>query len=126
MYNSKDGYFLQKFSWHSSKIDALLELPPEIMQCICAEHRAHGKRVHHRSLTHLPLQTRNMSEPFFQLQPKRYGIPGLYSVPVQPVLLNSPLIVSFGDNLAEHLNIAGEQNAEQKVELLTWTGCSTN
>ena len=129
VYNSENGYFLQQFSWHSSKVDDLIELPPEIKQSICAESKTHQGKVHHYSLQSSISDTIEASRKKSVCVLGSYmskSKSGLYSVPAQSLPLNSPLIVSFGDNLAEHLNI-GDQNAQQKkIEFLMWTGCYTN
>ena len=130
MFDSESGYFLKKFSWHSNKVDALIELPPEIKQSICAESKAsqNKRKVRHKSLQPNfdvdggPL--RKTSWQPISLQSSSYNRSGVYSLPKQPLLQNYPLMVSLGDNLAEHLNI-GNQNSEQRVELLTWTGHPT-
>ena len=126
VFDSKNGYFLQQFSWHSSKVDALMELPPEIRQSVCAESKTREKKVRHHSLQvnfDLIRPPRKVSvQPSFE--PNSDSRSGMYSLPMQPLLQNYPLIVSLGDNLAEHLNM-GNQNSEQSVELLTWTGYPT-
>ena len=125
MFDSGSGNFLQQFSWHSSKIDALMELPPEIKQSVCAENKTRTKKVLHHSLQvdfESVKASRKISEQPFQSN--SYSRSGVYSLPIQPLLQNCPLIVSLGDNLAEHLNM-GNQNSEQRVELLTWTGYPT-
>ena len=61
MYDSESSHFLQRFSWHSSTIDALIELPAEIKQSSCAENKAHKNRVKHetqRSINSIILQRR--------------------------------------------------------------------
>ena len=125
MFDSESGDFLQQFSWHSSKVDVLMELPPEIKRSICAESKTREKKVRHHSLQvnfDLIRQSRKVSEQPFQSNSCSRS--GMYSLPIQPLLQNYPLIVSLGDKLAEHLNM-GTQNSEQRVELLTWTGYPT-
>ena len=126
MFDSESGDFLQQFSWHSSKIDALMELPPEIKQSVCAESKTREKKVRHHSLQvnfDLIRASRKVSEqPSFESN--SYSRSGVYSLPIQPLLQNYPLIISLGDNLAEHLNM-GNQSSKQRVELLTWTGYPT-
>ena len=126
MFDSESGDFLQQFSWHSSKVDALMELPPEIKQSICAENKTCEKKVRHHSLQvnfdSIKYSRKVSEQPSFESN--SYTRSGVYSLPIQPLLQNYPLIVSLGDNLAEHLNV-GNQNSEQRVELLTWTGHPT-
>ena len=123
VFDSKSGYFLQQFSWHSSKVDALIELPPEIKQSVCAESKTHEKKVRHYSLPSLQVKLRKVSEQS-SVESNNYSRSGVYSLPIQPLLQNYPLIISLGGKLAEHLNM-GNQNSEQRVELLTWTGYPT-
>ena len=129
VYNSENGNFFQQFSWHSSKVNDLIELPLEIKQSICAESKTHQGKVHHYSLQSSISDTIEVNRAKSVRVHGSYmtnSKSGLYSVPVQSLPLNSPLIISFGDNLAEHLNI-GDQNAQQKkIEFLMWTGCYTN
>ena len=125
VYDSESGRFLQRFSWHSSKVDALIELPPEIKQSICAESEARTKRVKYatqHSIDSSIQKIRHSEQASFQ---SRNNASGVYYVPAKPLLQNSPLIISLGDGLAEHLNM-GNQNPEQKVKLLTWTGYPTD
>ena len=125
MYESESSDFLQRFSWHSSKVDALIELPPKIKQNICAESKVSIKRVKYATQYSIDssIRKRRLSEPP-PLQSRNYKS-GVYYVPAKPLLQNSPLIISLGDGLAENLNI-GNQNYEQTVELLTWTGYPTD
>lgn len=126
VYDSESGCFLQQFAWHSSKVNALIELPPEIKQSICAESKMLVKKVQHHSLVFDSNSVANkmsLHEPPNNLS--HYSTPGEYPVPAKPVLLNSPLIISLGDDLAERLNI-GDENVEHRVNLLTWTGYPTN
>ena len=124
VFDSESGYVLQQFLWHSSKVDALMELPPEIKQSVCAESKTHERVVLHHSLQ-IDFDSNNLSrrisEQPYQSNSNRKRV---RSLPSQPMLQNYPLIVSLGDYLAEHLNM-GNQNSEQRVELLTWTGYPT-
>ena len=126
MYNSESGHFFQRFSWHSNKVHALIELPTEIKQSICAESETREKKVKHvtqHSINLSHVKKRRLSEqaPF---QSRKYES-GVYYVPAKPLLQSSPLIISLGDDLAECLKM-DDQNSEQKVELLTWTGYPTD
>ena len=130
VFDSESGHFLKTFSWHSNKVDALIELPPEIKQSICAESKASQseRKVRHKSLQPNfdvdggPLRKISWQPP--SLQSSSYSRSGVYSVPKRPFSQNSPLIVSLGDNLSKKLSM-GNQNSEQSVELLTWTGYPT-
>lgn len=126
VYDSESGHFLQQFSWHSSNVHALIELPSEIKQNICAESETYTKKVKHVTQHRIDssrIQKRRLSEqpPF---QSRKYES-GVFYVPAKPLLQNSPLIISLGDGLAECLNM-GNQNSVQEVELLTWTGYPTD
>ena len=127
VYDSESGHFLQRFSWYSSKskVDALIELPPKIKPSICAESETYTKRVKYVTQPSInsSIQKRRYSQQ--ASYQSRNNASGVYYVPAKPLLQNSPLIISLGDDLAEHLNM-GNQNPEQKVELLTWTGYPTD
>ena len=124
VYDSQAGHFLQQFSLHSSDVDALLKLPPEIKECICGESRKIQKKAH-ISLLDLPSklqkQRRLSGHSLCQLKDHQSG---MCSMLVQPFLINTPLIVSLGNNLADYLGI-GRKNSEKRVEFLTWTGHQT-
>ena len=126
VYDSESGHFLQRFSWHSNKVHALIELPSEIKQSICAESETCAKRMKHvtqHSIDSNRIQKRRLSEqpPFLS----RKHESGVYYVSAKPLLQNSPLIISLGDGLAKCLNM-DNQNSEQELELLTWTGYPTD
>ena len=126
VFDSENGDLLQQFSWHASKVDALMELPPEIKQSICTESKTREKKVLHHSLQidfdSIKLLRKVSEQPSFQSNSFRKL--RTRSLPTQPLSQNYPLIVSLGDYLAEHLNI-GNQNSDQRVNLLTWTGYPT-
>ena len=126
VFDSESGNLLQQFLWHSSKVDALMELPPEIKQSICTESKTREKKVLHHSLQidfdSIKLSRKISEQPSFQSN--SYSRSHTHSLPTQELLQNYPLIVSLGDKLAEHLSM-GNQNSEQRVELLTWTGYPT-
>ena len=125
VHDSESGCFLQQFAWHSSKVNALIELPPDIKKSICAESKALDRKVQHISLQFNPDSIPKRISDGLPKKMSHYSKPGLYSVPAQPLLMNSPLIISLGDDLAEHLNI-GDQNVGHRVDLLTWTGYPTD
>lgn len=116
---------MQQFSWHAN-INALLELPPEIKQSICAEYLsekclklAHNQSNHKKRIsqeTYLQGSALESNLPFNSKSHK-------YSMEQSSLLQDSPLIVSFGNDWADHLSMIS--NNSRTVKLLTWTGLST-
>ena len=134
MFKSESGCFLQTFSWHA-KVTALLKLPQEIKQSICAECSPTKcvKLAHRRSFqNNLVVPKKRVSqEVYLQRSASGSQMPftsksyksGLYSMQQSTLLMDSPLIVSIGNDLADNLSIASNQSSMSRiVELLTWTG----
>ena len=134
MFESESGCFLQTFSWHA-KVNALLKLPQEIKQSICAEYSLTGcvKLAHHQSFqNNLVVPKKRVSqEVYLQRSASGSQLPfnsksyksGLYSTQQSTLLMESPLIVSLGNDLADHLSIASDQTSMSRIlELLAWTG----
>lgn len=138
MVESESGCFLQQFSWHA-KVNALLKLPHEIKQSICAECSSTKcvKLGHCQSFKDdLIIPKKRISqEVYLQKSASGSQMPfdsksfksGLYSIQQSTPLLDSPLIVSLGNDFADCLNVTSNQNSMSRaVELLTWTGVDVN
>ena len=133
VFDSESGCFLQQFSWHDSKVESLLQLPPEIKQSICAE-CSHSKCTplqHHQSLeSPLVSKKRVQQESFLQksasiMQADTKSFKsGLYSVQSPVKCLDTPLIIGIGSGLADHLNVNRSQRlfTESTTTFITWTG----
>ena len=128
IFESESGCFLQQFSWHAS-VNVLLELPQEIKQSICGEC---VKVEHHQSFkddlnedisleAYLYLQRTSGSRVRFDS--KCYNSE-LHSTQQSMPLLDSPVIVSLGNELADCLRITSNQTSSipSAVEFLIWTG----
>ena len=134
MFESESGCFLQQFSWHA-KVNALLKLPQEIKQSICAECSSTKcmKLAHRQSFQNnlIVPKKRFSQEVYLQRSASGSQLPfnsksyksGLYSMQQSTLLMDSPLIVSLGNDLADQLSIASSQTSVS--ELLAWTGVST-
>ena len=122
VYESESGNLLQLFSWHANGVNALIELPPEIRQSICAECSSA------KSMTS-PRQTlaKNELVPYqrvyqeSQLQRKTSRLSGLHLIQKSVTYSDAPLMVSIGNDLAESVKINYENKSNDAV-LLTWTG----
>jgi len=132
VFDSISGCFLQQFSWHQSKVESLLHLPPDIKRSICAEfsHLKCTPLLHQQSIDS-PLvprkreQNLQKSVSIMQADIKTFKS-GLCSVQLPIKSLDTPLMISIGSGLADCLNINSSQNFTGSTVLLTWTGFSTD
>lgn len=136
VFDSEGGCFLQQFSWHDSKVESLLQLPPDIKRSICAEF-SHSKctPLQHLQSPDSPIVSRKRAQqepilqksvPIMQANVKNFKS-GLCSVQLPVRHLDTPLMISIGSGLANHLNINDSQNfTGSTTTLLTWTGVSTD
>lgn len=119
---SKSGRLLQLFSWHANEVNALIELPPEIKQSICAEcSSAKCVPLPHQAVVKndiVPYQ-RVCQESFLRLDASRRS--RLYSIPKSAMYSDAPLMVSIGNDLAESVKINYGDKSDDVI-LLTWTG----
>jgi len=125
VFESESGCHLQLFSWHASSVNALIELPPEIKQCICAEcSSAKCVPLTHQLLHKIDTQ-RVSQESSLQRDASNFTsighISGLNSMQKSFRSSDSPLMVSIGNDLAESIKINCE-NKSHDVILFTWTG----
>lgn len=134
MVDSESDSFFQQFSLHASKVESLLQLPPDIKQSICAE-CSHSKcvpLVHHQSLdSPLVSRKRVQQESFLQKSAStdvKTFKSGFYPAVQLPAnCLDTPLMISIGSGLADHLNMLNSQTiAESSTAFFTWTGFLTD
>ena len=123
VYDSESSHFLQRFSLHSSKIDALIELPAEIKQS--TKNKAHKNRVKYETHFSINSISYTTKKPFqaasFSLINKKLWIRDILAMYQQNPCYKISIDDQHGRYLAEHLDI-GDQNSEQRVKLLIWTG----
>ena len=124
VFDSESGYFLQQFLWHGSKVQLLLELPPEIKKSICAEYSSEK----YRSVSYGEMgaefvpQKRRSQESFLQRRSQsKYYKSGMQSEQKQTFCTDFPLIATLGVNVADSLNFS-DQNCTNSPMFLTWTG----
>ena len=117
VYESESGDLLQLFSWHASGVNALIELPPEIKQSVCAEcSSAKPMAAPHQTLAKNELVPYQRVYQESKLQRKLSGLLGK-----SVICSDAPLMVSIGGDLAEPVKINYENKSHDAV-LLTWTG----
>ena len=138
MFESESGCLLQSFSWHAGRVDALIELPSQIKQSICAEcSSAKCVTSPHQSLVKndiVPYQ-RVLQESYLQRETSKF-IPDHYKSELHKSVRNleAPLMISVGHDLADSIkqitnksqdnckNKSQDVNLSHDVILFTWTG----
>ena len=122
VFESESGNHLQLFSWHADRVNALIELPPEIKPSICAEcSTAKCLPLSHQSLAKndiVPYQ-RVYQESCLQRNPS--ALMGLHLIHRSATYSDAPLMVSIGSHLAESVRINYENKSHNAI-LFTWTG----
>ena len=119
VYESESGDLLQLFSWHASGVNALIELPPEIKQSVCAEcSSAKPMAAPHQILAKNELVPYQRVYQESKLQRRLSRISGLQKT---VICSDAPLMVSIGRDLAEPVKINYENKSHDAI-LLTWTG----
>ena len=121
MFESKSGCFLTQFSWHAN-VNALLMLPLEIKQSICAELSPTKclKLTHRQSFQddQIVPKKRVSQEALLQRSVSGSQLPKKQQ---STSLIDSPLIVSIGNGLADHL-LSIKSTQASMFELIAWTG----
>ena len=127
VYESESGELLELFSWHTSRVDALIELPPEIKRSICAEcSSVKSMPLPRSSLSKndlVPYQRVCQESSKQQRKISRSKLSGLNLIQRSIGHSDAPLMVSIGGDLAESIKINYEDKSHDAI-LLTWTGIS--
>ena len=122
VYESESGDLLQLFSWHAAGVTALIELPPEMKQSICAEcSSARCLPSTHQSLVNNEIVPYQRVCQESCLQRNTYALSRLHLIHKSMTFSDTPLMISIGNGLAESVKINCESESHDAI-LFTWSG----